>query len=186
MVRLTHIILLAILLPVALALTACQATIHEKGTILNPKSVAQIKVGQTTRAQVKDLLGVPTFVNSFRRDRWSYVQDRQYKNVQRTFARVINRVEITFDQRGVVSDIQHNFDDELLDPKSLPSAKNTPNWFRWFWGGEYAQPATDGRLAERESPTEEGSRSASNAQGATSENRPVTNPWWRFWSSGKE
>ncbi|MEO5363685.1 MAG: outer membrane protein assembly factor BamE [Magnetococcus sp. DMHC-8] len=185
MVRLTRYCFL-FLLPLSFALFACQAVVHEKGTMLDPKAVAQIRVGVTTRAQVKDLLGVPTVVNTYRRDRWTYVQDRQYKNVQRTFARVINRVEITFDGRGVVQDIQHNFDDELLNPEHLPEARNQQNWFAWLWGGEYMRPAVEGRASVGETEATGKGESSLNRQEGRSEQPRTTNPWWRFWSSNKE
>lgn len=182
MVNLTRFFFLAILL----TLTACQATLHEKGTVLDTDRLAQIKVGSTTRAEVKNLLGVPTIVNSFRRDRWVYVQDRQVKNIQRTFSRVINRVEITFDNRGVVEDIQHNFGEALLNPQTLPEARNTQNWFGWLWGGEYMRPAIDAR-----SPTTKEAGSDTTEPSPSDPEKPATgqrgaNPWWKFWSSGQE
>ncbi len=186
MVTLTRSFFLTILFALSLSLVACQATVHEKGTLLNPKTVAQIRKGVTTRAQVKDLLGVPTVVNSFRKERWSYVQDRQYKNIQRTFARVINRVEITFDQRGVVQEIQHNFDDELLDPQTLPDASNSQAWFGWLWGGEYGRPATGGRPPEKVTRSDASPEESLLPREESTEQRQEGNPWWRFWSSSKE
>ena len=147
MARLTQYPLMAILIAL-FSLTACQAVIHEKGSILDPKHVAQIEVGKTTMAEVKNLLGVPTFVNNFRKGRWSYVQDRQFKNIQRTFSRVINRVDIIFDERGIVKDIKHNFDDTLLDPRTTPNAQNDQSWLRWLWEGEYMRPATKSQHPE--------------------------------------
>ncbi|MBF0160652.1 MAG: outer membrane protein assembly factor BamE [Magnetococcales bacterium] len=184
MVRLTRFFSSVLLWFVALLLIACQATVHEKGTILNPYTVAQIKVGQTTRAQVKELLGVPTIVSSLRKDRWAYVQDRQFKNVQRTFSRVINRVEITFDERGVVKEIQNNFDDVLLDPQTVPEAKNTQQWFAWLWGGEYMRPAIGGPPAAPVAAEEP--KAPVGAPEESLEKRGGTHPWWRFWSSDKE
>ncbi|WP_130470687.1 outer membrane protein assembly factor BamE [Candidatus Magnetaquicoccus inordinatus] len=158
-------------------LSACQARIQEKGTIISPQAVERIQVGRTTRAQVKELLGFPTVINTVRRDRWIYIQDRQYRNIQRTFARVINRVEITFDERGIVRDLRHNFADELLDPEKIPEAQNTQLWFAWLWDGEYARPATGSGnkvLPATEIPA--------HALDAT----PKSNPWWKFWSADKE
>lgn len=188
MVNLTRFFFLAILLPVLFTLTACQATLYEKGTVLDTNRVAQIQVGRTTRAEVKDLLGVPTIVNSFRRDRWVYVQDRQVKNIQRTFARVINRVEITFDKRGVVYDIKHNFGEELLNPQTLPEARNTQNWFGWLWGGEYMRPAIAGHPPTKEKEAESSNTTdpSSAAEKEPETQRPATNPWWKVWSSDKE
>ncbi|MEO5340068.1 MAG: outer membrane protein assembly factor BamE [Magnetococcus sp. MYC-9] len=182
MVRTTRFFFLALLLPFSLLLAGCQAVVHEKGTILDPKRVALITVGQTTRAQVKELLGVPTMVNSLRKDRWIYVQDRQFKNVQRTFARVINRVEVTFDERGVVKDIQHNFDDALLDPQTIPEARTQQQWFNWLWSGEYARPA----VAGSPSATPSSGGDIPLPTDPPPELSRHTHPWWKFWSSGKE
>ncbi|MBF0212334.1 MAG: outer membrane protein assembly factor BamE [Magnetococcales bacterium] len=101
---------------VALALAGCQAQIHESGVILNPEAMSRIQPGVTSRAQVIEWLGPPTLVNPFRGNRWLYVQDRKFKNVQRTFSRVANRVEITCDSQGVVQEIHKNFDDRGIPP----------------------------------------------------------------------
>lgn len=146
--RLSTLPRLAPLFAILFLVTACQAVIHEKGTILDPQVVSQITVGKTTRSQVKEMLGRPTFVNSLSRNRWTYIQDRQFKNIQRTFSRVINRVEITFDRRGVVEKVQHNFAKDLLDPRSLPEAKNDQSWLGWLWDGEYMRPASKSQPME--------------------------------------
>ncbi|MBF0142572.1 MAG: outer membrane protein assembly factor BamE [Magnetococcales bacterium] len=113
---------------------------HEKGTILDPAAVATIKTGVTTSAEVRQLLGSPTLINAFREERWVYIQDRRYRNIQRTFSRVANRLEITFDAEGVVAGVKRNFDDALLDPNDLPvSGKNRERgWWSWFWDWENA------------------------------------------------
>ncbi|MBF0096513.1 MAG: outer membrane protein assembly factor BamE [Magnetococcales bacterium] len=177
MVKWPRTLLLTLSACLLLILSACQATIQEKGTILNPQAVERIQPGRTTRAQVKELLGVPTIVNTVRKDRWIYIQDRQYRNIQRTFARVVNRVEVTFDARGVVRDVQHNFNDQLLDPEKMPEAQNTQLWFAWLWDGEYARPATGAGstlLPASEIPTH-----------SIAEPTKL-NPWWKFWSKDKE
>ncbi|MEO5378683.1 MAG: outer membrane protein assembly factor BamE [Magnetococcus sp. DMHC-6] len=116
-----------------LSLSACQAVMHEKGTILKPEDVNSIKIGVTNQQQVRDLLGSPTLVNLFRKERWIYIQDREYKNLQRTFTRVANRVEITFDQRGIVQEIDRNFQDKILDPNEVEKSNDTQSsWLAWF------------------------------------------------------
>ena len=161
------------------SLTACQAVLHEKGSILDPKKVAQIKVGETTQAEVKDILGVPTIVNSFQKNRWSYIQDRQFKNLQRTFSRAVNRVEITFDQRGVVQNVSHNFDKELMDPEALPAAKNDKPWLQWLWGGDYIRPATE---VEEQQPKPKNATVANTPKPTPSDPQNPSQPWWKFWS----
>lgn len=98
----------------ALALSGCQVVQHEKGNILEPEMVSQIKPGVTSQAMVQELLGSPTTVNTFRGNRWIYIQDRRFEG-----NRAVNRVEITFDRNGVVSRVDRNFDDQLLDPQTL-------------------------------------------------------------------
>ncbi len=187
MVRLIRFFFLSILLSFSLFLVACQAVIHEKGTMLDPALVAQIKVGVTTRAQVKEWLGVPTIVHVYRKDVWVYLQDRQYKNIQRTFARVINRVEITFDERGVVKEIQHNFGDKLLNPETLPAAHNNKSWFGWLWDTEYMRPATEGgEVTKPEGEVAQVANPVPDEQKGPSEQRKEGRSWWRFWSSDQE
>ena len=181
MAKMTRYPLWMILFVFSLSLTACQAVLHEKGSILDPKKVAQIKVGETTRAEVKDILGIPTIVNAYQKNRWSYIQDRQYKNLQRTFSRAVNRVEITFDPQGVVQSVQHNFGQELMDPETLPAAKNDKPWLRWLWNGDYIRPATE---AEWQKPPSRPNtvKVAEASEPTPSDSHEPSQPWWKFWS----
>ena len=169
MTDLPRCLLLAITVALSLSLAACQAVLHEKGTILDPKVVSQIREGATTKAQVRAMLGTPTFVSSLRNDRWSYLQDRHYKNWQKTFARVINRVEIFFDGRGIVQEVRHNFNGALLDPRTEPGAKSRQGWVEKWFEGQYERPAIAGQAADIPPHGGEGEEAASaGKQGA----------WW--------
>ncbi|HIJ85530.1 MAG TPA: outer membrane protein assembly factor BamE, partial [Magnetococcales bacterium] len=95
-------VLKIILTVFSLFLTACQAVVNESGNIIDPEKVVQIQTGLSNRDDVLKLLGPPTLINTFRQERWIYIQDRQFKNIQRTFSRVTNRIEITFDANGLV------------------------------------------------------------------------------------
>ncbi|MBF0620322.1 MAG: outer membrane protein assembly factor BamE [Magnetococcales bacterium] len=133
------------LLILTLSLTACQAMTHEKGNILSLDAVQQIKIGQTTHRQVRQLLGSPTLVNSFRNERWIYIQDRQYRNYQRTFTRVYNRVELVFDASGRVAEINRNFGDALGDPEDvalIQDESKVSGWWNWLVGNPRPFPAT--------------------------------------------
>ncbi|MBF0369837.1 MAG: outer membrane protein assembly factor BamE [Magnetococcales bacterium] len=134
-----------LMLILTFSLAACQAVMHEKGVIIDPKAVAEIQPGLTTQLQVQELLGSPTIVNVFKKERWIYIHDRQYKNIQRTFSRVANRVEITFDNWGIVKTIHRNFGEDILDPETVPGADNRPgtSWWAWFldWENDSAIPA---------------------------------------------
>ncbi|MBF0125249.1 MAG: outer membrane protein assembly factor BamE [Magnetococcales bacterium] len=102
-------------LPVVLILlTACTPVVYERGNIIDPAAVDRIQVGRTNHRQVMELLGSPTFVNSFRHERWIYLQERHYESYRTT-----NRLEIVFDTQGIVRNIQRNFGDQLWDPEQL-------------------------------------------------------------------
>ncbi|MBF0127724.1 MAG: outer membrane protein assembly factor BamE [Magnetococcales bacterium] len=171
---------------VATLLTGCQAQMHESGIILAPDATAKIHPGVTTRSEVLELLGPPTLVNTFRSNRWLYVQDRKFKNMQRTFSRVSNRVEITFDTSGVVTDIKKNFDDQLWDPTKLPDAKNNKGWVSWIWDGSYIRPATNPNAppeVQPVNPPEVAAPPPEPPAETAREPAPRKKSWWRFWSS---
>ncbi|MBF0190387.1 MAG: outer membrane protein assembly factor BamE [Magnetococcales bacterium] len=166
---------------VAFALAGCQAQIHESGVILTPEATARIEPGITTRHQVIEWLGPPTLVNPFHGNRWLYIQDRKYKNVQRTFSRVANRLEITFDSSGVVRDVQKNFQDKPWDPTTMPEADNDQGWVNWLWDRHYAKPATNLPASAQPQPESDVSPATPpKAQPESDSN--AKSPWWRFWS----
>lgn len=131
------------LLVSSLFLTSCQAVVNESGSIIEPEKAAQIQIGTTTRDEVLKLLGPPTLVNTFRQERWIYIQDRQFKNIQRTFSRVTNRIEITFDGSGFVRDVQRNFKDALYDPREISKQKEDRGYSGWLLDGKFARPANN-------------------------------------------
>ncbi len=168
---------------ILLLVSGCQAVIHEKGTILDPQAVDRIDIGLTIREEVRTMLGPPTIVNNFRQERWIYIQDRQFKNMQRTFSRAANRLEITFDETGTVIDLKRNFGDALLDPTTLPEAQNEQSWFGWLWGGEYNQPAIKGidPTQVAETPPERPSPEKKGSNGRDDRDTGPWDPFWRFW-----
>ncbi|GAB0057264.1 Outer membrane protein assembly factor BamE [Candidatus Magnetaquicoccaceae bacterium FCR-1] len=170
---------------VALALAGCQAQIHESGVILDEDALHRIHAGSTTRAQVLELLGPPTLVNPYRGNRWLYVQDRKFKNMQRTFARVANRVEITFDRSGVVQDVRKNFSDKPWDPTTLPEADSDKGWMHWLWDTQYAHPAVNPNGPAPADASSPGKPSAGDADSSPS-SADEKKPWWKFWSRGEK
>lgn len=142
----------------ALSLTGCQAIMQEKGNILKPEEVARIQEKKTTREEVFQLLGSPAFVNTFQPNRWIYIHDRRFEGF-----RMVNRLEITFDDKGVVQHIQRNFDTKMKDPRDLAGYdENTPWYLRWKVG----KPHDETKLA-MPMPQEERS-------------------WWKFWGDKKK
>ncbi|MBF0165198.1 MAG: outer membrane protein assembly factor BamE [Magnetococcales bacterium] len=170
---------------VALALAGCQAQIHESGIILDEDALHRIHAGSTTRGQVLELLGPPTLVNPYRGNRWLYVQDRKFKNMQRTFARVANRVEITFDRAGVVQEVQKNFSDKPWDPTTLPEADSDKGWMHWLWDTQYAHPAVNPRGTGPSDAASTDNRSTGSDESAPSL-ADEKKPWWKFWSRGEK
>ncbi|MBF0357746.1 MAG: outer membrane protein assembly factor BamE [Magnetococcales bacterium] len=176
-----------------IGLAGCQARMQETGSMIKPEDVNKIVVGVTNHEEVKKLLGPATIINTFRRERWIYIQDRRYKNMQRTFARAVNRIEITFDKQGIVEKIERNFGDSLIDPENNESSSLRSKWGSWFWKGSYDKPATG-----EEAPSSPTTDKAEETDKATVEGKPAADKqetdgavngeddkkakdWWRFW-----
>lgn len=157
------------LLVSSLFLAACQAVISESGNIIDPAKVEQIHVGTTTHDEVLKLLGPPTLTNTYRQQRWVYIQDRQFKNLQRTFSRVTNRIEITFDANGVVKDVERNFDDTLYDPRNVTEQDKDKGYTKWLFGSEFAKPNNNPKPTES---TQESKDSGSLWPSFLSKNKP--------------
>ncbi|MBF0158682.1 MAG: outer membrane protein assembly factor BamE [Magnetococcales bacterium] len=107
-------------------LTACTPVVYERGNIIDPVAVGRLQVGQTHQRQVMELLGSPTFVNSFRQERWIYLQESHYESY-----RTVNRLEIVFDKQGIVRDIQRNFGDQLWNPEQLSQDTALFDFLSW-------------------------------------------------------
>ncbi|MBF0194775.1 MAG: outer membrane protein assembly factor BamE [Magnetococcales bacterium] len=146
-----------------IALAGCQARLQDTGTMIKPEDINKIVVGVTSFQEVKKLLGPATIVNTFRRERWIYIQDRRYKNLQRTFSRAANRIEITFNNQGIVEKIERNFGESLIDPEKDKYSELKSRWGSWFWDGGYERPADQ----QQETPETEGDVEA---EGEESEN----------------
>ena len=63
---------LVCMLLAALAVSGCVYQMDiQQGNLLEEETIAQVEVGMT-RSQVQFLLGTPTVVDAFHRDRWDY------------------------------------------------------------------------------------------------------------------
>jgi len=126
----------------AIFLAGCQSSEIIQGNIIDPEAVDKIKVGTTTSEQVQDYLGSPTLINSYQTNRWLYVMDRRFKG-----KRSVNRVEITFDQSGVVSTLDRNFAEQAHEPKlDRDPLEQESSW----WGGKNSAAQHAQEMAERE------------------------------------
>ncbi len=192
------------LLPIILALMlgACQAVVHEKGSIIKPELVDQIVEDVTNHEEVLTLLGPPTHVNPFQSNRWLYMQDRSYKDQQVIYARAFNTLEIVYDDNGIVLKVNRNFEDDLIDPTNLPEAMKGPSlWKRivgdqelglaeaakkpglWkrLWGSDdkalaEAQEEAEAAGAEIGAESLDGEKTSDKSDAA----------WWKFWKKNQE
>jgi outer membrane protein assembly factor BamE (lipoprotein component of BamABCDE complex) len=111
---------------VALALTACQPTIDQRGNLPDKSKMAEIEPGVTTKEMVSQILGSPSSVSTFSDKTWYYISRR---TEQTAFfnPEVLDQqvVVVAFDEGGVVRDVQHL---NLADGRPVdPTARETPS-----------------------------------------------------------
>ena len=85
-------------------LGACEPTIANRGNILDPVAIAEIKPGVTTREEVAAKLGTPTSISTFDDKIWYYVgrQTEQYSFLSPEVMKQ-QATEIDFDDKGIVT-----------------------------------------------------------------------------------
>jgi outer membrane protein assembly factor BamE (lipoprotein component of BamABCDE complex) len=112
--RLALTLALGLLLP---ALAACSEEVDVRGNLPDAKTIASIKPGQSTRAQVESTLGTPSSVATFDKETWYYIGGR-VKTVSFFKPELLERrvIAVRFDKSGVVHDI-HQLD--AADGKSV-------------------------------------------------------------------
>jgi len=88
----------------AALLAACEPTIANRGNILEPDKLAEVKVGTSTREQVATTLGTPTEISTFDDKIWYYVgrQTEQYSFLDPEVLKQ-KAIEVRFDDQGVVT-----------------------------------------------------------------------------------
>lgn len=110
-----------------LLLSACAPTMRNRGNLLEPEKLAEIKPGESTRENCANKLGSPTEVSTFDENVWYYFGRRteQYSFLD---PEVIEQkaVEIRFNDQGVVTAVNN------LDPSQCqevsPVARSTPTY----------------------------------------------------------
>ncbi len=91
-----------------LSLIACEPTVANRGALLEPELIEQIKAGETTREGVLNKLGSPTTISTFDDKVWYYAgrQTEQYS----FFSPDVTKqqvVEIDFDDQGTVTAVKN-------------------------------------------------------------------------------
>jgi len=98
----------AILVAAALWMAvSCAPTVSNRGNILEPELIEQIKAGETSREEVIAKLGSPTLISTFDEKIWYYA-GRQTEQYSFFSPDVIKQqvIEIDFDDKGIVADLK--------------------------------------------------------------------------------
>jgi outer membrane protein assembly factor BamE (lipoprotein component of BamABCDE complex) len=111
------------------ALLGCEPTIANRGNIMDPDKLAEIKVGTSTRDDVATKLGTPTAVSTFDNKTWYYIgrQTEQYSFLDPD---VVDQkgIEVKFDDKGIVTSITKL--DPALAEDIEPASGETPTYGR--------------------------------------------------------
>lgn len=110
-----------------LLLAACAPKLANRGNLLEPEKMAEIKVGESTREDVVNKIGSPTQVSTFDEKTWYYfgARTKQYSFLD---PEVVEQktVEIKFNDEGTVTAMNE------LDPaaaqKVSPVSRSTPTY----------------------------------------------------------
>ncbi len=108
-------------------LAACTPTMANRGNMVDPDKLSQIKKGSSTREEVVNKLGTPTEIATFDENIWYYFGRRteQYAFFD---PEVLEQqaVEIHFDENGIVTEV------DKLDPSASqeinPVTRRTPTY----------------------------------------------------------
>ena len=141
----------ALCLGLAVLLAACEPTIANRGNILDPDHLAEIKPGTSTREDVATKLGTPTEISTFDDKTWYYV-GRQTKQYSFLDPEVVKQqaVEVKFDDNGIVTAVNnldlseaHNIEPA---PGATPTYGRTDTLLRQLLG-DVAHPSLPGRTS---------------------------------------
>ena len=112
--KVTAALLLGILL---VTLGACGVRVESRGNLLDPELVANIADGGISKAEISEILGSPSSVNTFGKETWYYIGERT-----ETFAFFAPEVKerqvliIKFDDKGAMQSLRHK---DLTDGRQL-------------------------------------------------------------------
>lgn len=113
-------LLSGMVLALPLATGACMSKVDRGGYVDDIDIKGEIISGQTTREQVKALMGSPSSVSSFGDEAWYYISDRMetvaFFKPEVTDQQVIR---IAFNDSGVVTDVRHLSQKDALEFESV-------------------------------------------------------------------
>lgn len=122
-----HIRLFSLFVALLTGLAACTPTVANRGNIVDPDKLAEVKTGESSREDVVRAIGSPTQVGTFDENVWYYFgrSTKQYSFLE---PEVVNQsaVEIRFNDEGIVTKV------EKLDPSVAqnisPVDRRTPTY----------------------------------------------------------
>lgn len=129
---------------VLLILGGCQPiqTIH--GNYVQPQDVDKVKINQSTKKEVRLILGPPSFRSSFGPDQWIYIGDRTEEIAFKKPEPIYRKIFIlTFNDKGVVThaDVRMTEGNEEIEivEDLTPTLGRDPSLFKELFGsiGKY-------------------------------------------------
>lgn len=97
----------------ALLAAGCTSTIDTRGNMVDPDILAQIKPGQSSRAEVQQALGSPSATSTFDRESWYYIGKRT-ETVAFFDPEILEQriVVVHFDPNGTVDEVKKLTEDD--------------------------------------------------------------------------
>ncbi len=106
-----------------LLLSACIAVEQRSGYVFNESAIAQVKVGESTRKEVMQLMGTPTTRSEFQVERWHYVGNKaEVISVLTPEVQEQQVVSVEFDEAGLVSAVERK---NLQDSRKIDMVGRT-------------------------------------------------------------
>ncbi len=107
-------------------LAACSPQVVQHGHTIDPEALARITPGVTSREQVARLMGSPSALATFEDGRWYYVtQRRENRSFFQSNITEQEVVTISFDDRGIVSDLRKHGIDQAMAVEPDPDSTRT-------------------------------------------------------------
>lgn len=133
------------------ALAACDPKVQNEGYIRDEAVKSQIVVGQTTKDQVRELLGTPSVQSTFGQDAWYYINERQQQwGFLAPHVVAQDTTRITFDQNGTVAKVENyslkDGQEVAMNPRVTPTEGHTLGFLEQVLGniGRFNAPSDQG------------------------------------------
>ncbi|MEE8392922.1 MAG: outer membrane protein assembly factor BamE [Rhodospirillales bacterium] len=133
------VILGAVILGAVILGTASCSRIDSRGNLADPDLLAGIKAGQHTRKEVAEILGSPSSISIFDKERWYYIS-KLTETTAFFEPEVLERkvVVLSFDEKGVLREIKTLGLEESRQIETVeretPTSGNTVGFFDQLFG----------------------------------------------------